>query len=129
MTPVTITQLRASATVDLMTAARALGLGRTKAYELARRDQFPCRVIRIGETYRIPTAGLLELLGVAAEEPRSRNGPRPAAPDHSRHHSSGQRKPEEPPMRPALASAPAARGTAASAVLGACSRAGSAASW
>jgi hypothetical protein len=68
--PVTIAQLRASATVDLMTAARALGLGRTKAYELARRDQFPCRVIRIGDTYRIPTAGLLELLGVTAEEPR-----------------------------------------------------------
>jgi hypothetical protein len=66
--PVTIAQLRASATVDLMTAARALGLGRTKAYELARRDQFPCRVIRIGETYRIPTAGLLELLGVSPEQ-------------------------------------------------------------
>jgi hypothetical protein len=68
MKPVTITQLRSSATVDLMTAARALGLGRTKAYELARRDEFPCRVIRIGDTYRIPTAGLLELLGVNAEQ-------------------------------------------------------------
>jgi hypothetical protein len=40
MKPVTISQLRSSATVDLMTAARALGLGRTKAYELARRDEF-----------------------------------------------------------------------------------------
>jgi hypothetical protein len=70
MMPVTITQLRASATVDLMTAARALGLGRTKAYELARNDQFPCRVIRIGDTYGIPTADPLELLGVTAEEPR-----------------------------------------------------------
>jgi hypothetical protein len=69
--PVTISQLRATASVDLMTAALALGLGRTKAYDLARRDQFPCRVIRIGETYRVPTAGLLELLGVTAEEPRS----------------------------------------------------------
>jgi hypothetical protein len=36
--PVTIAELRASATVDLNTAARALGLGRTKAYELARRE-------------------------------------------------------------------------------------------
>ena len=71
MMPVTIAQLRASATVDLMTAARALGLGRTKAYELARRDQFPCRVIRIGDVYRIPTPGLLELLGVAPEDPPS----------------------------------------------------------
>ena len=71
MMPVTISQLRASATVDLMTAARALGLGRTKAYELAKQDRFPCRVIRIGDTYRVPTAGLLELLGVTAEEPRT----------------------------------------------------------
>jgi len=68
MTPVTIAQLRAAPTVDLMTAARALGLGRTKAYELARRDEFPCRVIRIGDSYRIPTPGLLELLGLAPEE-------------------------------------------------------------
>ena len=78
MRPVTISQLRKTATVDLMTAARALGLGRTKAYELARRDEFPCRVIRIGETYRVPTPGLLELLGVAPEEPRGQRltGPR-----------------------------------------------------
>ena len=48
--PVTIAQLRATTSVDLMTAALALGMGRTKAYDLARRDQFPCRVIRIGET-------------------------------------------------------------------------------
>jgi len=72
MTPITITQLRAMpATVDLLTAARALGLGRTKAYELAKRGQFPCRVIRIGEIYRIPTAGLLELLGITAGDPAS----------------------------------------------------------
>jgi hypothetical protein len=63
MTPVTIAQLRAAPTVDLITAACALGLGRTKAYDLARRQQFPCRVLRIGDTYRVPTAGLLELLG------------------------------------------------------------------
>jgi hypothetical protein len=69
MTPVSIAQLRTTATVDLMTAAAALGLGRTRAYELARRGQFPCRVIRIGDTYRIPTPGLLELLGVTGETP------------------------------------------------------------
>ena len=69
MTCITIAELRATPTVDLMTAAAALGMGRTKAYDLARRDQFPCRVIRIGETYRIPTPGLLELLGLAPEQP------------------------------------------------------------
>ena len=70
MTSITIAQLRAMPTVDLMTAAAALGMGRTKAYDLARREEFPCRCIRIGETYRIPTPGLLELLGLAPEEPR-----------------------------------------------------------
>ena len=69
MTSITIAQLRATPTVDLMTAATALGMGRTKAYDLARRDEFPCRCIRIGETYRIPTPGLLELLGLAPEQP------------------------------------------------------------
>ncbi|WP_259402031.1 hypothetical protein [Microbispora sp. H10670] len=29
-------------TLDLMTAARILGIGRTKAYELAKKDSFPC---------------------------------------------------------------------------------------
>lgn len=71
MRHVTFADLRASTTVDLMTAASALGMGRTKAYELARNGQFPCRVIRIGDTYRVPTAALLELLGVAPEAPRS----------------------------------------------------------
>jgi hypothetical protein len=55
------------AVVDLMTAARALRIGRTKAYELARRDQFLCRLIRIGDLYRLPTAELRRLLG--AEQP------------------------------------------------------------
>ncbi|WP_443029660.1 helix-turn-helix domain-containing protein [Spirillospora sp. NBC_01491] len=43
-------------------AARALGLSRTCAYDLAKRNKFPCRVIRIGTVYRVPTAGLLNLL-------------------------------------------------------------------
>ncbi|WP_243708303.1 helix-turn-helix domain-containing protein [Actinomadura sp. GC306] len=47
-----------------MTAARALGLSRTYAYNLAKRGEFPCRVIRIGTTYRVPTAELRKLLGV-----------------------------------------------------------------
>lgn len=40
--------------VDLMTAARALGIGRTKAYQLAHDGQFPCRIIRVGTNYNIP---------------------------------------------------------------------------
>jgi hypothetical protein len=52
-----------------MTAARALGLGRIKAYDLAHRQQFPCRILRIGDTHRVPTAGLLEFLGLTPDEP------------------------------------------------------------
>ena len=36
-----------------MTAARILGIGRTKAYDLARRGKFPCLVIRVGDLYRV----------------------------------------------------------------------------
>ena len=52
------------AVTDLVTAGRALGLGRTKAYELARAGQFPCPVIRAGSAWRVPTAGLLAILGL-----------------------------------------------------------------
>lgn len=54
------------AVTDLVTAGRALGLGRTKAYELARAGQFPCPVIRAGRTWLVPTAGLHALLGLSA---------------------------------------------------------------
>lgn len=98
MKPITISQLRTSATVDLMTAARALGLGRTKAYELARRDEFPCRVIRIGETYRIPTSGLLELLGVSPEQrPVSTIPAPPTSPPDPRARPAGRH--DQPPSR------------------------------
>jgi hypothetical protein len=73
------------AVTDLVTAGRALGLGRTKAYELARAGQFPCPVIRAGKTWLVPTAGLLGLLGlpVPGTGPDGYHG-RPSA-AHSQH--------------------------------------------
>jgi excisionase family DNA binding protein len=65
MQPLTFDQLHALPTVvDLMTAARALGIGRTKAYQLAHDGQFPVRIIRVGTHYHIPTAELLKVLGI-----------------------------------------------------------------
>lgn len=65
MQPLTFEQLHALPTiVDLTTAARALGIGRTKAYQLAHDGQFPCRIIRVGKSYHIPTVELLHLLGI-----------------------------------------------------------------
>jgi len=55
-------------TVDIGTAARALGLGRSSGYELARRDEFPCRVLHVGSSYRVPTAELLRVLGIEPDE-------------------------------------------------------------
>ncbi|MGI5327127.1 helix-turn-helix domain-containing protein [Actinomadura nitritigenes] len=51
-------------TISVETAARAIGLGRTRAYQLARRGEFPCRVIRIGASYRVVTGDLRRLLGI-----------------------------------------------------------------
>ncbi|NEC44848.1 hypothetical protein [Streptomyces sp. SID8016] len=52
--------------VDLETSNRALGLGRSKGYELAKRGAYPCKVLRLGNAYRVVTADLLILLGLAA---------------------------------------------------------------
>ncbi|WP_079431734.1 MULTISPECIES: hypothetical protein [Streptomyces] len=56
--------LRLPAITDLVTAGKALGIGRTRAFELARRSEFPVPVLRIGSTWRVPTAPLLALLGI-----------------------------------------------------------------
>ncbi|GAA1837532.1 helix-turn-helix domain-containing protein [Actinomadura chokoriensis] len=53
------------AVVDIVTAGRALGLSRTYAYQLAKSNQFPCKVLRIGTCYRVPTAALRALLDAA----------------------------------------------------------------
>lgn len=68
MEPMTHEELAAlPTTTTIETAARALGLGRTRAYQLAREDLFPCKVIRIGTTYRVATADLRRLLTVTKE--------------------------------------------------------------
>jgi hypothetical protein len=65
-----ITQLRnGPPSVDLMTAAAVLRIGRTKAYDLAKRGEFPVRVIRIGDSYRVPVAALLTLLDISEQPP------------------------------------------------------------
>jgi Helix-turn-helix domain len=65
----TLDEVRAlPASIDLVTAGKALGIGRTLAHDLARRGQFPVRVLRLGNRYRVPTAEVLRFLG-AAEQP------------------------------------------------------------
>lgn len=57
------------------TAAQALGIGRTKAHELARAGRFPVPVLRLGNTYRVKTADLWALLGIEPTIPREQPGP------------------------------------------------------
>jgi hypothetical protein len=47
---------------DLLTAAKLLHIGRTKAYQLARAGKFPVPVVRIGRTYTVTVAHLIDLL-------------------------------------------------------------------
>ncbi|MEV0149058.1 MULTISPECIES: DNA-binding protein [unclassified Nonomuraea] len=55
------------AAVDLVTAGRAYGIGRTKSHELARSGKFPCRVLLVGNQYRVPKTALLESLGLPSD--------------------------------------------------------------
>lgn len=60
------------AVVDVVTAAEVLGIGRTVAYELVRTDRFPTPVLRVGRQIKIPTAYLLELLGLSTDHTADR---------------------------------------------------------
>ena len=64
------------AVVDVPTAAEALGLSRTAAYELIRVGGWPTPVFRLGRLIRVPTAPLLALLGL--EPPSASLTPVPA---------------------------------------------------
>lgn len=50
--------------VPLDTANRAVGLGRTTGYALARRGEYPVKVHRLGNQYRVSRADLLRFLGI-----------------------------------------------------------------
>jgi hypothetical protein len=54
-------------TVDLVTAAKMLGIGRTLAYEMVREGTWPTAIIRARRKIRVPTAPVLALLGLAPQ--------------------------------------------------------------
>ena len=60
--------LRLPVLLTVPVAGRVLGVGRTVAYQLVRRDQWPTPVIRVGGQIRIPRTPLLELLGLPTPE-------------------------------------------------------------
>ena len=56
--------------LDVPTAGRVLGVGRSLAYELVRTGAWPTTVLRVGKLIKIPKAPLLRLL----DEPPSTSG-------------------------------------------------------
>lgn len=69
--PMTMTELLTlPPAVSVSTAARALGIGKDKAYELIKAGCFPARVIPLGATCRVATASLWEALGVPSSDSR-----------------------------------------------------------
>ncbi|MCW3818617.1 helix-turn-helix domain-containing protein [Micromonospora sp. DR5-3] len=66
----TADQVRAlGLTTDLATAADILGVSRSAAYKLARRDAFPVPLIRAGTHYRVPVPPILAALHLAHDVP------------------------------------------------------------
>lgn len=59
------------AAVDLVTAARALSIGRTKAQELARKDEFPIPVLLKGRKRWCTKASLLRALDLEVPLPQA----------------------------------------------------------
>lgn len=51
-------------TVNVTTAARALGIGVHKAYNLIKTGSFPVQTLPLGGTVRVPSAALWRVLGV-----------------------------------------------------------------
>lgn len=50
--------------VDLDTANKALTIGRSTGYALAKRGEYPVTVLKLGNAYRVVTADLHRLLGI-----------------------------------------------------------------
>lgn len=53
-----------TATITIREAAQLLGISASGAYTAIRAGNFPTKVIQIGGRYVVPTAPLLELLGL-----------------------------------------------------------------
>jgi excisionase family DNA binding protein len=67
-----------SLTLTIEEVAAVLGIGRTLAYDLARRDELPVPVLRLGRRLVVSRVALERTLGF--DDVRERSGPAPTAP-------------------------------------------------
>lgn len=61
-----IMQVLTQPTVDVVLAGRVLGIGKDAAYRARKAGDIPA--IKVGGTYRVPTAKLREMLGLPQAE-------------------------------------------------------------
>jgi len=81
------------AVIDVETAGRLLGLGRSAAYQLVKDGAWPTPVLRLGRRWRVLTAPLLALLGVDGLAPSAAGvtlATSPTAPAIFRHNQGDQ---------------------------------------
>lgn len=52
----------------IRTASSILGMGDVKGYNLAKREEFPVPILRVGRKYVVPVSGLLKALGIEAPD-------------------------------------------------------------
>jgi hypothetical protein len=91
--PEAIRPLLTAPTVDVPTAGRVFGLNRSAAYDAIARGDWPTPHIRIGRKIVVPTAPVLELLGLAHD--RSTPGPAPPGPGDATTGTSATRSEQE----------------------------------
>lgn len=56
------------ALLDVPQAARVLGIGRSLAYDLVRRGEWPTAVLRVGRLIKIPSGPLLRLVELGDDD-------------------------------------------------------------
>jgi len=77
VTPTTARRIRqdlidAGPTIEMPLANEALGISRAHGYALAKRGEYPVRLLRLGSSYRVVTSELWALLGIDPEvEPQA----------------------------------------------------------
>lgn len=59
------------ASVDLVTAGRALNIGRTLTYDLARRGELPVPTLRLGNALRVRRSDILAALAIEDSQART----------------------------------------------------------
>ena len=72
--------------LDLVTAGKWLGIGRSLSYRLAREGRFPSPVIRAGRRYIVPVAPLLRLLDKGPPPGTDGLADNDETPDRKAHH-------------------------------------------